>query len=253
MRLTNFSSVLFEGLQLAGQDRHNISDETFAQFRDFGNARLRQAWESQDWPDLVRVAQLVVSESNGLVTAAIPADAGEVLECYTGDPLTSTRVSTLTFRVYDNGTSQYLVFGSDPGTVWAEYRIKRPELVGDVWSPSVAYSIGAQAYFDSGSGTGTAVPVAGKPHYGDFYECLAATTAGQSPTTHASKWVRKNVPYVFASYIARGMYADWLRSEMQIEAAQVAEVEAENYLIMEVDKVLRQQKQAGRINMIRTY
>jgi len=253
VRLTNFSSVLFEGLQLAGQDRHNISDETFAQFRDFGNARLRQAWESQDWPDLVRVAQLTVTTSNGLVTAAIPADAGEVLECYTGDPLTSTRVSTLAFRVYDNGTTQYLVFGSDPGTVWAEYRIKRPELVGDVWSSSVAYAVGAQAYFDSGSNTGTAVPVAGKPHYGDFYECVGATTAGQSPFTHASLWTRKNIPYAFASYMARGMYADWLRSEMQTEAAQVAEVEAESYLIMEVDKVLRQQKQAGRINMTRTY
>jgi hypothetical protein len=77
MRTTHFSPILFNALQLAGQDRHNITDETFAQFRDFINERLRVAWELQDWPDLTRVTQLTVSnDGNGLVTAAIPADAG---------------------------------------------------------------------------------------------------------------------------------------------------------------------------------
>jgi hypothetical protein len=49
------------------------------------------------------------------------------------------------------------------------------------------------------------------------------------------------------------MYADWLRSELQIEAAQVAEQEAQLMLDLEIDKIFRQQKQSIRINMIRTY
>ena len=145
------------------------------------------------------------------------------------------------------------MFGSDPSTVWGEYRIKKPELFGDIWSTSVAYSVGAQAYFDSGSNTGTSMPVVGKPHYGDFWECTEATTTGQSPSTHPSKWVKKDVPYIFGTYISRGMYADWLRSELQIEASQVSEAEAQAMLEAEVDKVIRQQKQGTRINMIRTY
>lgn len=253
MRAVNFSTILFEGIQLAGQDRHNITDETFAQFRDFANQRLRMAWESQDWPDLVRVSQFTVNATTGTVTAAIPADAGEVLNCYDQDPLLTSKAQPLSYRIYNDGSVVKLVFGSDPSTVWGEYRVKKPELFGDVWGSSIAYAVGAQAYFDSGSGTGTTMPVPGKPHYGDFYECLEATTAGQSPATHPAKWSKKEVPYIFGTFVSRGMYADWLRSELQTEAAQVAEQEAQGMLDLEIDKIFRQQKQSIRINMIRTY
>lgn len=254
MRTTHFSPILFNALQYSGQDRHIVSEETFAQFRDFINERVRHAWESQDWPDLLRVVQLVLTDDgNGLVTAAIPADAGEVLNCYDRDPLVSTRASGLSFRIYDDGITQKLVLPADPGTAYAEYRTKRPELVGDLYSASVAYSIGAQVYFDSGSNTGTYTPVAGKPHYGNFYNCLEATTAGQSPHTHPAKWQIVQIPYLFASYAARGAFSDWLKSELQLEAAQVAEAEAQNTLTEAIDIVLRQQKQVNRLNMNRTY
>jgi hypothetical protein len=254
MRTTHFSPILFNALQYSGQDRHIISEETFAQFRDFINERVRHAWESQDWPDLLRVVQLVLTDDgNGLVTAAIPADAGEILNCYDRDPLVSTRASGLSFRIYDDGITQKLVLPADPGTAYAEYRTKRPELVGDLYAPAVAYSIGAQVYFDSGSNTGTYTPVAGKPHYGNFYNCLEATTAGQSPSTHPAKWQIVQIPYLFASYAARGAFSDWLKSELQLEAAQVAEAEAQNTLTEAIDIILRQQKQVNRINMNRTY
>lgn len=254
MRTTHFSPIFFNALQYAGQDRHIVSEETFAQFRDFINERVRHAWESQDWPDIVRVAQLTVTDDGaGLVTAAIPADAGEVLSCYDSDPLVTTRASELSFRLYDNGTVQKLVFTSDPSTVYAEYRTKRPELTGELYSSTVAYSIGAQVYFDSGSNTGSYIPVTGKPHYGNFYNCTVATTAGQSPSTHPASWQIVQIPYLFSAYAARGAFADWLKSELQIEAAQVAEMEAQNALVEAVDIILRQQKQVNRINMNRTY
>jgi hypothetical protein len=254
MRTTHFSPIFFNSLQYAGQDRHYVSEETFAQFRDFINERVRHAWESQDWPDLVRVVQLTVTDDGaGLVTAAIPADAGEVLSCYDNNPLVSTRAGEISFRLYDDGSIQKLVFSTDPGTVYGEYRIKRPELVGDLYSATVGYSVGAQAYFDSGSNTGTYIPVAGKPHYGNFYNCIDATTAGQSPSTHPAKWQLVQIPYLFAAYAARGAFADWLKSELQMEVAQVAELEAQNTLVEAIDIILRQQKQVNRINMNKTY
>ena len=254
MRTTHFSPILFNALQLSGQDRHNITSETFAQFRDFISERIRMIWESQEWPDTTRVAQLVVTDDGaGRVTAAIPADAGEILACYDSNPLVTSRASQITFRLYDNGTTQVLNFVSDPGTVWAEYRTKRPELVGDLYDATVAYSPGAQVYFDSGSNLGVYTPQSGKPHYGNFYTCLDYTTAGQSPSTHAAKWQIVTLPYLFAAYAARGAYADWLRSELQVEAAQVAEAEAERIMADTVDIVLRQQQQIQRVNMSRTY
>jgi hypothetical protein len=254
MRTTHFSPVLFNALQLSGQDRHIITSETFAQFRDLISERLRMIWESQEWPDTTRVAQLTVTNDGaGRVTAAIPADAGEILACHDANPLVTSRTSQLSFRLYDNGTTQVLNFLSDPGTVWAEYRIKRPEMTGDLYDNAMSYSVGSQMYFDSGSNTGTYTPVAGKPHYGNFYNCLEATTAGQSPSTHPAKWQIVTIPYLFAPYAARGAYSDWLRSELQFEAAQVAEAEAERIMSDTVDIVLRQQQQVGRINMNNTY
>lgn len=255
MRTTHFSPILFNALQLAGQDRQIISSETFAQFRDFISERIRMIWESQDWPDIVRFTDITstITTVDGLVQAGIPADAGEVLTCYDRSPLASTRAMQLSFRLTDDGTTQKLTFLSDPSTVWCEYRIKRPELNGDLFSASVAYAVGSQCYFDSGSNTGSYTPVAGKPHYGNFYTCLTATTAGQSPSTHPAKWSLITIPYLFAGYAARGAYADWLRSELQIEAAQVAEAESEKVLADTVDIVIRQQGQVNRINMNRTY
>ena len=255
MRTTHFSPIFFNSLQYAGQDRHNISEETFAQFRDFINERIRHAWESQDWPDLIRVAQLTVTDNGlGLVTAAIPADAGEVMSCYDSDPLVSTRAGEISFRLYDDGSIQKLVFSTDPGTVFGEYRIKRPELVGDLYSPTVSYSIGSQVYFDTGSNTGSYTPVAGKPHYGNFYTCVdGPTNPGDNPTTHYYKWQLVKIPYLFAAYAARGAFADWLKSELQMEVAQVAELESQNTLVEAIDIILRQQKQVNRINMNKTY
>jgi hypothetical protein len=255
MRTTHFSPILFNALQLSGQDRHIVSDETFAQFRDLITERIRMIWESNDWPDIVRFTDITstITAVDGLVQAGIPADAGEVLTCYDRSPLASTRAMQLSFRLTDDGTTQKLTFLSDPSTVWCEYRIKRPELNGDLFSTSVAYAVGSQCYFDSGSNTGSYTPVAGKPHYGNFYTCLTATTAGQSPSTNPEKWSIITIPYLFAGYAARGAYADWLRSELQIEAAQVAEAESEKVLADTVDIVIRQQGQVNRINMNRTY
>lgn len=83
MRTTHFSPIFFQSLQLAGQDRHIVSDETFAQFRDLISERIRMIWESNDWPDLVRYVDIssTITSVDGLVQASIPADAGEVLVC----------------------------------------------------------------------------------------------------------------------------------------------------------------------------
>jgi len=257
MKTTNFSTILFNSLQYSGLDRHNITDETFAQFRDFCNERIRMAWDMQDWPDLVRVAQLtVVDDGNGLVTAELPAEAGDILNCYDRDPLVSTRAAGLSYRIYDNGSVQKLVFPTDPGTIYAEYRIKRTELNGDIYLATQAYSVGAQVYFDSGSESGTYTPVSGKPYNGNFYQCITATDAGEKPVSagvSSAKWSLVKIPYVLASFAARGAFADWLKSELQLEAAQLAEQEAQVALVDAIDVVLRQQKQINRLNMNRTY
>ena len=253
MRTTDFSTVLFEAIQFSGNDRSVIAPRTFSQFRDFINARLRFSWEAFDWPDLVRLTELTLNVNDGDTTASLPVSAGHILQVYLSNPLKTTRAIAIPYRLFDYGNGVVLNFPTDPDEAWAEYRLKVPQLTGDLYSNTVSYSIGSQAYFDSGSNTGTFQPQPGKPHYGNFYTCLAATNIGESPSTHPAKWSKIEIPYVLASYLARAAYSDWLRSEMQPDVAQIAEQEAESLLVQTIDTIVRQQRQNGRINVSRTY
>lgn len=253
MTTIDFSNVLFEALQVSGNDRHNISDETFAQFRDFINSRLRVAWEAYDWPDVMRLEELTLVENDGDVTAVLPTEAGYIMNVYNGNPLKTTRVRQLPYRLFDYGSGVVLNFPTDPSEVWCEYKLRKPDVLGDLYSPVVQYSVGSQIYFDSGSGTGSFTPVAGKPHYGNFYNCIDTAGLNENPNTHPLKWEKVEIPYSFSPYLSRAAAADWLHSEMQIEASQVAEANAERTLSNLIDVVVRGQRQVGRINMNRTY
>lgn len=253
MRTTDFSTILFEAIQFSGNDRSVITPRGFSQFRDFISARLRFAWESFDWPDLVRLQELTLNENDGDVTASLPAEAGHILNVYLSNPLKSTKTLSIPYRLFDYGNGVILNFPTDPTEAWAEYRLRPPALNGDLYSSTQFYSTGVQVYFDSGSSTGTFQPQPGKPHYGNFYTCLSNTNAGESPTTHPAKWSKVEIPYAFSNYLARAAYSDWLRSEMQADVAQVAEQEAESLLVQLIDQVTRQQRQNGRINVSRTY
>jgi hypothetical protein len=119
MRTTPFSQILFESLQYSGNDRHNITDETFAQFRDFISARLREAWEQDEWPDLCRLAQFTTTtDANNVVSFTLPADAGEVLAVYNNNPQVTSRAKEFGYEVYDDGTTTKIHPSIKPFNQW---------------------------------------------------------------------------------------------------------------------------------------
>lgn len=258
MRLSDFSTILFEALQFSGNDRHVISDETFAQFRDFCNSRLRQVWEMHDWPDVTALAQFTAqTDANGVPYFTPTAAAGEILGVWNKNPQVTTKNSLLGYELRSDGTvaiSNELVLEG-----WYRYRTKPPVLSGDLWRADVAYSPGAQVYFDGGAEVGSATVTTGKPCRGNFYTCLTNTTANtqaQRPVyngTQTAFWQKVDVPYIFAPYMAWGAAADWHFSEGNVEGGSVIEAKANAVLDIELDKVLRQQGQTSRINMTRTY
>lgn len=257
MRTIDFSTVLFEAIQHAGQDRHNIRSETFAQFRDFINARLRQAWELHPWPELTKIVAFTATvDGNGVPFFTPAADAGEVLAVYNKNPLVTTKLSQVDYYLDGSTGSTRVVLSNElVGSGFYMYRIKPVELVGDLYEPTTVYYNGAQTYFDSGSTTGSYMPVLGRPHSGNFWNCVAvgATTAGQNPTTNPASWTKVNIPYIFGPYLAWGAAADWFISEGNVESGAVLEGKANAVLEQELDKVLRQQGQMQRMNVTRTY
>ena len=255
MRTANYSQILFDSLQYSGNDRHNITSETFAQFRDFANARIREAWESNQWPDVCRLVEFTTTtDANGVVSFAPVSEADQILGVFTKNPQETTKAVQIAYQIYDNGTDRKVVIGNGITSGWYLYRKTCLTLQGDLYSPTVVYYQGVQVYFDSGSGTGSYVPVLGKPHAGNFYTCtVATTTAGQNPNTHPASWTKVDIPYIFSAFMAWGSAANWLVSELQIQEAATIEAKAQLVLEQEYDKFLNQQGQFGKINMINTY
>ena len=254
MRTIDFSQILFNSIQLSGNDRHNIRPETFAQFRDFSSTRLREAWETFEWPDVCRTESFtstVIPGDNGDIKYFTPiAEADEILAVFDKNPLASTRVTQHMYTIY-NDSSKKIVTGLQSG--WYVYRIKCPELVGDIYDQTIQYSPGSQIYWDEGSESSTYEPVPGKPHKGNFYECLYPALASENPATHPVKWKKINIPYVFGSYMAWGSAANWQVSEGMVQEAAAIEIKAKESLENEYDKATRQQGQFNRLNTIKLY
>lgn len=255
MRTTDFSKVLFDALQYSGNDRHNITSETFAQFRDFASARMREAWESNQWPDICRLSPFTASvDANNVAFFTPVEEADEILAVYSRNPQETTKAVQLAYQVYDSGSERKIVINNQLVDGYYLYRKDCPSFEGDLYSPTVVYFQGAQVYFDSGSGTGSFTPVLGKPHAGNFYICTAvSTTAGQNPNTHPASWTKIEIPYIFGSWMSWSSAANWFVSEGQIQEAATVEAKAMQVLEQEYDKFLRQQGQNGRINMTNTY
>lgn len=257
MRTADFSQILFESLQYSGNDRHNINDETFSQFRDFSNARLREAWESNEWPDLCRVAQFTATtDANGVVSFIVASDASEVLGVFTKNPQVTTRLQEIGYDLYDDGTTAKVILqNSLVSDGWYHYRTKCPSLVGELYNPAITYYTNAQVYFDAGSNTGTYLPISGKPHSGNFYTVtdVGGASPNSNPSTHPYLWEKVKIPYIFAHYLSWGSAANWFASENLIQEAGAIEAKANERLAVEVDKVARQQNQTSKIKFINPY
>jgi len=264
MRTVDFSQVLFDAVQFTGNDRNNINADTFAQFRDFAQFRLKEAWESNQWNDVVRLQYFTTQtdppegppslQDNGVTYFVQDPLASEVLGVWNRNPLDSTRAVQIGYTLYDSGTVKKVIVMSIISEGWYLYRLPVPALTGDPYDPAVTYFQGVQIYFDSGSGTGALMPVLGKPHSGNFYICnVPSTIAGQNPNNTPTAWTKINIPYIFGMYMSWGAAANWFVSETMVVEAASLEAKSKEVLDLEYDKFLRQQGQFGRINMYKTY
>lgn len=254
MRTVDFSQVFFNALQFSGNDRENINDETFYQFRDFINYRLREIWESFPWVETTVLAEFTSTEENGVRFFVPAADADEVLSVHNRNPLATSRAVEGEFRVWQDGSLQKVVVPRDFTSGWYLYRKSCPQLTGKKYDNQQVYFRDAQVYFDSGSNTGTYEPVLGRPHSGNFYKCVVESTiSGDSPASAPAKWQKIDIPYNFGTPLAWGSTANWFLSEGLIEAAAAMEQKYEMAREQEYDKATRQQGQTQRLNMLKTY
>ena len=164
-----------------------------------------------------------------------PVGLGTVLDVTTDDPRVTTRNATVNWFLSDAG----LQVSTNVPYVWVRHRLRCPILKGATWSSTAAYAVGQQVYYSE-----TTVPTAG-----NFYDVLTATTAAQSPLTHASKFSVVGIPRLFDRYLQQGAFADWLKSEDNTELA-IMEGDAAAALLADQQQLLTGQQGQARATIV---
>lgn len=234
MQTLTFSSVLYGVAQLAGLDRDNLPTHFFKQARDLASQRLSVAWDTERWPDLVRVESATVTTASSISTAPYPTTAGMILQVYQKDPRATTNAIPVGYSLYDTGTAQQIVLQDNDTPVYVEHKIVRPNLTGDTYDASTDYAEDDQVYYST---------------TGQFYDMTTDAAAGTVPTD-TSKWTVVSIPKIFENYLIRGIYADYLRANGQLEIAGLEDRTAEAFITVEADKVYRQQGQVKKLNFV---
>jgi hypothetical protein len=113
--------------------------------------------------------------------------------------------------------------------VFLYYRKMMPDFQGDTYSASDTYAVDEQIYFTAADGTS------------DWWKCIVATTAGQSPTTTPTSWSKLQIPDTLFWPTMQHAFGDWLVSDGQTERAAIHYQMADGRLMDMIDKESRQQ------------
>ena len=179
-----------------------------------------------------------------------------VFECYAASPFTATAPTRLgyeltpdgiqvlnsapiTYSYYVQGVVQASIFGSPPNNpIFIYYRKRCPDFTGDDYSASATYSVDQQIFFTASDGTK------------DYWRCVVATSAGQSPTTTAASWSKRPIYEAFFQWLVFQSLGDWYMSDGVPEKASAAYQLAEDKKLNFFDV---QERQEGFVQPIKVY
>tara|TARA_R100000458_G_scaffold59858_1_gene72242 strand:- start:3253 stop:4251 length:999 start_codon:yes stop_codon:yes gene_type:complete len=177
---------------------------------------------SSYWTKLVQFDRYIAYEQTN------ETKVGEFLSMHKKDPRNLSANKSYSFQLSSTGAHVL----QNVSQVWVKGRKQRPLLTGDTYLTTSTYSSGDQVYFS-----------------GNFYDANTSVAVTESPTATASKWDLVEIPYIFQGYLIRGAYADYLRSTGNNELAAQADADAEAFMVVESDKLLRQQGQVKRLDV----
>jgi hypothetical protein len=163
-------------------------------------------------------------------------EQGEIL-LWDSNPRLSTRAQGIRSFLSENGVQ---ALGTYPARPFVEFKIRVPNLWGEAYSATATYAVNDQVQFETNTG-GVA--------FLNFYKCLTATSAGESPTSASAKWSRVELPDVFKMYLGAKAAVAFLTGEndARLGVAEAAADEAEQSLC---DLLYRVQGQVPRTQVI---
>lgn len=95
--------------------------------------------------------------------------------------------------------------------VFLYYKKGKPSYSGSAYSGGSTYAVGDQILFTNSASVQ------------NFWKCIVATSAGQSPDTTPTSWEVLQLPEFLFQYVVYASFADYLRMDAQVEKAGVVD------------------------------
>lgn len=239
MKTIRYNTLAQGTFNLIGDDYDKVQTVEWRLIRDFINNRLSTFWRAAKWPELTVIESRVPTQTGDVegnyvsLTQPGQTEIGEVFGVYNKSPKQYKAVTDLTWNLSANGIQ--IAEANTP--VFVFYRTVKPEITGEKFSSSTAYSAGDQVY---------------DIDQGNFFTANATTTAGQSPTSTPSKWDIVEIPYISRNYLIYAAYADYLRHNQMMDQSHPAMRSADRFLDEEIMLLQTQQGQTTQ-TFVRTY
>jgi hypothetical protein len=286
MRTVKFEDVLRGAAESTGRIFDTISNDEFALFRGFISRRLREAWESEYWPELMQIE----SRRYGTGTwSATGGDAGDGVYQSADIVYHSTsyyQANTATTSSDVPGVSAdwdlvtdfhhyieyeqpgqtelgqvYRILSKDPqiNHNWIEYDFTMSSigvtLINGPDLPYIEFRKRAPELTGSDWDTEVAYAVDGQVYYsGDFWDALTVRSDSTAAPTSSDtvNWEKQSIPYIFKPYLEKAVASEMLLLDEKPELAMAQQAMAREALDIEAIKLYRQQGQTSRIK-VRTY
>ena len=273
MRQVSISTMLTNLKHLVGVD-DLLTEEQNAAIRSF-NRFGRLAWERTRWPDTVRLEQKVpdlqvrnvsVGEggtgytsaptvafsggggSGATATATIDSDGRVNGVAVTAHGTGYTSAPTVSFSggggsgaVAAATVMNVLELGNTIGEV---LRVTNNDPYDEGFADEVAFRVEFSSTSSSDFGQVTLVDRSStKPVFVLYRTPFSSQTHGTGATVADYTSASTDFPYIFSEYAVYGAYGDYLNADGQTDKAQVAYNQAESLMLVELDKLERQQGQ----------
>lgn len=218
-----FSSLLSSVVQLIGGDSSDVDVATFRFIRDMASHRLRLWWDAAQWPETVETRQESV---NGKVFT-LTFGGSDVLEVFDKDQRTDRSAKEVRYYQDTDGVH----FLNDQETVFMKVKLAAPSFTGNAAAANTASETGVQYYYS-----------------GDFYNGVTGYQVKDLPQIEGTI---QELPKRAANYLVRSVYADYLRSNNQPDAAAAEEANAEGIMNIELERFFSRKGQMPKLRVVR--
>jgi len=224
---------------------------------------VQMPWCTPQWTSMSRSTLEFVNNPQPIAVVS-----GQAIGCWTGDPRKTSRVRDESYVVENmpdldtDATSATQILSQDLFVLrFANFNSKfvllravAPFLFGTRYDTTLAYTAGAQVYYDpSQASSAYNPPSKNLPVEGNFWDAYSNAGVGVLPANPSFSWRLVEIPFRFKGYLVNSVSADFLRSEGRAQEADSLEGMAEFAVQQQIDVLLRQQGQVRKMNMIYTY